>query len=317
MTENKYIKYLIIFLTLIISYYVTLRIDAPNYEMKLKRHTTIVDNNIEYPYKYRLINPYISHLWFTILRQFLPDKTSFLLAYFIQNFIVYLFLFYCVKKFFSIWFDNTGIAIGLLILAVLIPLSLTGYDVLGDMLTAGFMALGFYFININKTSLLLPLVFIAAFNELQIIILAAVFLLSKKQNLISAKGWLNFILLLVTFCIAYFLLYILRGGAASQGDVVWYFTKDAAFNIAHKDWILLWLIMITPFLPFVLKSFKLKPIFLRRTFLIILPVCYVISFFFIARMREIDKALTIFLILIPLALYTILPSHVKKEQLQN
>lgn len=317
MIEKKYLKYFVFFLALIISYYVTLRIDAPNYEMKLKRHTSIIDNNVEYPYKYRLINPYITNVWFSAVKFFASEKTSFLLAYFIQNFIVYLFLFYCVNKYLGLWFDEKGVVTGMLIFSVLIPLSLTGYDVLGDMATAGFMALGFYLINVNKTILLYPLVFLAAFNELQIIILIAAYLFTKTQNLTSAKGWLNFVLLLITFCIAYLVLYLMRGGTASQGDVVWYFTKDAAFNTAHKDWILLWIIMITPFIPFVLKSFKPKPEFLRNSFMIILPLCYVISFFFIARMREIDKALTIFLILIPLALFAIMPGNVKKDHLQS
>jgi len=315
--EKKYLKYFIFFLALIISYYVTIRVDSPNYEMKLKRHTSVIDNSAEYPYKYRLINPFITQIWFSTSKLFISEIASFILAYVIQNFLVYLFLFYCVNKYLGLWFDNVGIITGMLIFAVLLPLSLTGYDVLGDMATAGFMALGFYFINVNKNGFLYPLVFIAAFNELQIIILIAVYMVSKKQNLTSTKAWLNFVLLLITFCGAYLVLYLIRGGGAGRSDVVWYFTKDAAFNIAHKDWILLWIIMITPFIPFVLKSFKSKPEFLRKTFLIILPVCYFISFFFIARMREIDKALTIFLILIPLALFTILPDNVKKEQLHT
>jgi hypothetical protein len=44
-----------------------------------------------------------------------------------------------------------------------------------------------------------------------------------------------------------------------------------------------------------------------------LPLFYFCAFFFIARLREIDKALTIFLILIPLALYTLVPNYIRKN----
>jgi hypothetical protein len=107
-------------------------------------------------------------------------------------------------------------------------------------------------------------------------------------------------------------IYLFRGGAASGGDVQWYFTKDAAFNIANKGWILLWVLMIAPLLFFVFKDFKSKPEFLRRSALIVLPLFYIGAFFFIGRMREIDKALTIFTILIPLALYSLISNNIKK-----
>ena len=41
----------------------------------------------------------------------------------------------------ALWFDDTGSIITTLLFAVIVPLSLTGYDTLGDMTTAGMMAL--------------------------------------------------------------------------------------------------------------------------------------------------------------------------------
>jgi hypothetical protein len=134
----------------------------------------------------------------------------------------------------------------------------------------------------------------------------------KKSNLKDKKTWVNCTLLTVTFLAAYAVIYLIRGGAASGGDVQWFFTKDAAFNIANKGWILLWVLMIAPLLVFVFKDFKSKPEFLKRSALIVLPLFYLAAFFFIGRMREIDKALTIFTILLPLALYSIIPNHIKK-----
>lgn len=139
---------------------------------------------------------------------------------------------------------------------------------------------------------------------------------SRKSNFTDKKVWIECILMTLVFVCAYYIIYLLRGGQAGSSEYKWYFTKDAVFNIAKKDWILLWLIMIPPYLYFVIKNFKLKPEFLRRSALIVLPVFYFGAFFFIARLREIDKALTIFVILIPLALFTLIPKHIKqiKEQ---
>jgi hypothetical protein len=309
--ENNKIRFIIFFTALILGYFQLVRTDSPEYEKKLIRHTSIIDNSIEYPYKYRILNPYIAQVWFTVLKTALPEKPAFLGAYFLQNIIIFSFMLFCLFNFFRLWFDDTGAIVALLLFAVLVPLSLTGYDILGDMTTAGIMALGFYFINTSKEKLLYPLIFIAAFNELQLILLIAFYFFSKAPNFKNKKIWINSILLTLTFILTYGIIYLIRGGSAGSGDVEWYFTKDAAFNITHKDWIVLWFIMIAPLLYFVFKGFKSKPQFLRNSAMIVLPLFYLLAFFFIARLREIDKALTIFTILIPLALYTIIPKHIK------
>lgn len=296
------------------SYYQSIRIDAPNYDMKLKRHSSIMDNSVEYPYKYRLLNPYTANITFFLFKLAMPEKPAFLFAYSVQNIIVYFFMLLMVTNFFLLWFDGTGTAVALLIFSVLIPLSLTGYDTLGDMTTAGLMALGFYFINTQKILFLYPVIFIGAFNELQIILLIMFYFWGAKGNIKSSKVWIHSVLLTVTFVIAYAVIYLLRGGHAAGEDYVWFLTKDSVFNLAHPDFVILWIIMIVPLLIIALKEIKSKPEFLRRNLFVTLPLFYIGAFFFIARMREIDKALTIFIILVPLAVYNLLPNHIKKEQ---
>lgn len=311
-TKNK-IYFVVFFIAVILSFYQTLRIDVPNYELKLTRHTSIINNSIEYPYKYRLLNPYITEIWLSAFNIALPQKPAFILAYLIQNILVFGFMLFAVFRFFRLWFDDTASLVSVLLFAVIVPLSLTGYDVLGDMTTAGIMALGFYFIISSKEKYIYPLVFIAAFNELQCILLIAFYFFAKKKNLTDKKIWLNSILLAVVFIAAYGVIYLIRGGSAAGSQVEWYFTKDAAYNIAHKGWIPLWIILIAPLIWFALKDFRSKPEFLKRSALIVLPLFYFGAFFFIARLREIDKALTIFTILIPLVVYSILPGHIKKS----
>lgn len=313
MRENNKILFIVFFAALILGYFQTVRTDSPEYELKLIRHTSIINNNIEYPYKYRLLNPYITQVWISALKTALPEKPAFLAGYFIQNILVFAFMLYCLYKFFRLWFDDTGAIASLLLFAALVPLSLTGYDILGDMTTAGIMALGFYFINTSKEKLLFPLMIVAAFNELQLILLIAFYFFSKFPNLKDKKIWINSILLTVTFVVTYGIIYLIRGGSAGGSDVQWYFTKDAAFNIGHKDWIVLWFLMIAPLLYFAAKGFMAKPLFLKNSAMIVLPLFYFFAFFFIARLREIDKALTIFTILIPLAMYTIIPKHIKNS----
>lgn len=315
-TKNK-IYFIVFFTAIILAYFQSIRIDAPNYDLKLTRHISVIENTIEYPYKYRLLNPYITNIWFTVLKTALSEKAAFLLAYFIQNVLVFGFMLFALFRFFSLWFDDTGSAIALLMFALLVPLSLTGYDVLGDITTAGIMALGFCFIHQGKDKFLYLLVFIGAFNELQLILLIPFYFFSKKSNIADKKIWLNSILLTLTFIGAYAVIYLIRGGTAGGGDVKWYFTKDAAFNISHKDWVILWLLMLTPLLYFVIKDFSSKPEFLKRSAMIVLPLFYFGAFFFVARLREIDKALTIFTILIPLALYTIIPKHIKPRGIKE
>ena len=296
-----------------LGYYQTLRIDSPNYELKQTRHSSIVNNSIEYPYKYRLLNPYIANIWFTAFKKVVPEKPAFLAAYFLQNLLVFGFMLFAVNKFFSLWLSNIAAILSLILFALIVPVTLTGYDVLGDMTTAGIMALGFYFISAGKEKYLFPLVFIAAFNELQAVLLAAFYFFASGVKFTDKKLWLNSVLIVIIFTAAYGLIYLLRGGYAGGGEVQWYFTKDAEFNIANKDWILLWGVLITPLLFMAFKNFKAKPLFLKRSAVIVLPLFYFMAFFFIARLREIDKALTIFIILIPLAVYSLFPDRVKES----
>ena len=307
------VDYVVIFAALILSYFQTIRIDVPNYELKKERHNSIVTNSIEYPYKYRLLNPYIAHASFSIFKTVVPEKPAFILAYALQNVIIYFFLLFAFSKLLRLWFDETGVITGILILSVIVPLSLTGYDTLGDITTAALMSLGFYFINTDRIKLLYPLIFIGTFNELQIILLAAFYFFGKEGNLSSGKVWLNTFLLVLTFLVAYTLIYFIRGGKPLTENLIWLYTKDTKemndlqFNLSHPEFIVLWMVLIIPLLTYVFKEFRTKPEFLRRSMIFVLPLFYVIAFLFIARMREIDKALTMFVILIPLALFSLFP----------
>lgn len=313
MISSKKIIFFVLFSAIVLAYYQSLRVDAPEYEKKLIRHSSIINNTADYPYKYRLLNPYITHAYFTALKLFLSEKASFILAYFIQNLIVYGLLMLALFKLFSIWFEDFGAIAGMMLFAIIIPLSLTGYDTLGDMTTAALMAFGFCCINKNKVYMLIPIVFIGTFNEMQIILLILFYFLGSKSNFSNKKAWINFAGLVIVFAVAYLLIYVMRGGQAGKEDFVWFFTKDASFNIAHKNWMVLWFLLIAPFLYFVFKDFRLKPEFLRRNLLFTLPVFYFCAFFFMGRLREIDKALTIFLILIPLSLFSLFPSQIRKS----
>ncbi|MGH2575048.1 MAG: hypothetical protein ACRDFC_05035, partial [Ignavibacteria bacterium] len=106
-------------------------------------------------------------------------------------------------------------------------------------------------------------------------------------------------------------------GQAGSENIIWFFTKDAAFNLNHPGFVILWVFMIAPLLYFAIKSFKSKPEFLRRSLTYVIPAFYVVAFFFIGRMREIDKALTIFVILIPLALFSFIPKNLKQQSIKE
>jgi hypothetical protein len=311
MKPKNTLPFFLLFSAIILTGYQSLRIDARSYEQKFERHISIVNNDIEYPYSYRLLNPYVTHVWYSASRIILPDKAAFLSAYALQNFIVYFFLLWAFTKFSRLWLNEIGAIVSLLVMSLIIPLTLTGYDNLGDLTTAGMMGLGFYFINAGKMNALFPLMFVGAFNELQMILLAGFYFIGKKTNLVNRKAWLNALLLILTFALAYYIINLLRGGSPLLDNLVWLYIKDTKemtdlqFNLTHPGFIPLWLLLIVPLLICALKDLKNKPEFLKRSLFIMLPLFYVIAFLFIARMREMDKALTIFIILIPMAVISL------------
>ncbi len=315
MKNNKSLYFLIFFAALLLAYYVTLKSDAPNYELRLARHTAIINNNIEHPYKYRLLNPYMTQFYFTVLKLALPQKASFLIAYFVQNILVFWFLLFSVSKFFSVWFDSGGVLIGALLFAVIALLCMTGWDTLGDLTTAGIMALGFYFINTQKLNYIYLLLIVGAFNELQSILLILFWFFGERKIISSSKAWLRFVSFVITFGAIYALIFILRGTSPETDLNTWAERKDMLFNIHNPAFIIIWALAIGPLLVLALKDIKSKPEFLKRNLFTVLPLFYVAAFFVIARMNEIDKALTIFLILIPMAFYTLLPKYIKQTNL--
>jgi len=110
-------------------------------------------------------------------------------------------------------------------------------------------------------------------------------------------------------------MYTIRGGILAIDYHTWSGRGEMFYNIHNPKFILTWGILILPLLLYSLKSFKMKPEFLKINFLTVIPVFYVIIFLLVARLEEIDKALTMFLFLIPLALFTLVPSHVKQNHL--
>lgn len=317
MTNNKKFLFIVIFAALILSYYQTIRIDAPNYEQKLKRYNEIISNTAEHPYKYRLLNPYVVSVTFSVFKTVLAEKSAFLLAYTFENILVYIFLLVSFSKLLSTWFDNTGIITGALLFSVITLLCLTGWDTLGDLTTAGLMAFGFYFINKRKTNYIYLILIIGAFNELQIILITLFWFLGEKANLSSPKAWLRFVSLVLTFAITYSLIFFFRGSNPQSDLNIWAKRKDMLFNIHNPGFIIIWALTIIPLLLFALKDIKIKPDFLKRNLFTVIPVFYVIAFFVIARMNEIDKALTIFIIIIPLALYSLMPGSLKDKSVKT
>ncbi|MFI5145389.1 MAG: hypothetical protein ACHQJ4_07310, partial [Ignavibacteria bacterium] len=97
----------------------------------------------------------------------------------------------------------------------------------------------------------------------------------------------------------------------------WSGRQDMIFNMHNPNFILLWAILIIPLAYFAFKDFGSKPKFLKTNILTVIPAFYLIAFFILARVREIDKALTIFLILIPLALFSLFPSRLKTNNSQT
>ena len=289
----------------------------PNFSLRFNRQMSVIHNTIEHPYKYRLLNPLCTQVYYTVFNHFISERSAFLLACALQNVICFLFLFYASSKFFSLWFDDTGVFIGLLFIALIMPLALTWWDVLGDVITAGLMALGFYFINTKRENLLFPILIIGAINELQIILLILFYFFGKKDNFKNGKVWVKSILFVITFGAAYALLYWLRGGQLGTDSSTWSGRQDFDYNLHHLQFVLIWGILVLPLLYFAVKNLSSKPEFLRLNLFTVIPVFYVIVFALIARLVEIDKALPMFLILIPLALHTLIPAHLKQDKLQT
>jgi hypothetical protein len=307
---------LILILTLISTLYMNLVVVRPYVELRIEHEDSILAGQMDAPYQYRVLQPAISRVVQSLLASSFPTRTM-------QHIIAYTFLDYATFAgiFFaflvllkSVSLPDTSALLGLTLLQVVIPLSITGYDVNGDFITLLFYLIGLNLV-FNDREAFLPLVIgIATFNREQIIFLIVFYIayrLGHPKGL-DKRALRVIVLSLVAFIAAYLSMRYYYGFKVSPATPQLHIANNTDPQRLLYI-VLLWSAQVAGYVALCVMAFKRSIRYFKLAFLSL--GAYGALFFVNGNLWEMAKFLPAFIIMIPMGLQVITEQYVEASSL--
>lgn len=305
--KSAHIHVLLFILTAVSTVYVVKEVIRPNVDIRIQFEERILSGDHDPPYQYRILKPMIAR---GIQQLLVPANISARAAHLLSHSAIvgicflltyYLFFLY-LRKFFE---DHTAIT-GSLLLGLIVPLSTTGYYMVGDFMTFMFFTAGFLLMFSDRDRFLPLLIFIAAFNRQQIVVLLifyAIYLYSRnrppksRQLVILAAG-------ATAFAVAWLTVRLYFGFRPDPYPFILHVSSNLDIGNLVARTGPLWIAQIIGFVVLSCISFNRVGKFFRLSLLFLVP--YTLLFFVKGYLWELAKFLPVYLILIPMSLETIL-----------
>jgi hypothetical protein len=306
---------LILTLTLISTLYMNLVVVRPNVELRIDHEDRILAGQMDAPYQYRVLQPLISRAVQSLLVSFPSRSLQHILAYTLLDYATFAGIFLS----FYIFLKRTNLTepstlLGLALLQVVIPLSVTGYDVNGDFITLFFYILGLNLAFSGREDYLPLVIGVATFNREQIIFLLAFYLAYRLGHPkgIDKRALCVVVLSLVAFIAAYLAVRLIFGFKVNPSTL----QLVVANNTDPQRLlyiVLLWSAQVAGFVALSALAFKQSVRFFKLAFLSL--GVYGALFFVNGNMWEMAKFLPAFLIMIPMGLQALTGQYVESSAL--
>jgi hypothetical protein len=295
----KPVHLLIILLTLVSQRYVYNVVFYPLLEWKIGSMHSAVKGEMHAPYRYRVLKPVISEAFNFTLKPLIEDeKERFKIIFKTQLIVLFFFLYYVFYLFLKNFYAELTSIIGLLLLQVSIPLTITDNcweD--GDIINLLLYLLALFFMFKNKDYWIPLIIAVGAFNREQIIFILvfyAVYLWEQKR-LFKTKSAIIIISGIVLYCAVYF------GIRWYFGYVPNKFTDPVILNVMHwQSGVRLWIEQVLIFVILSVMAYKRSRTFFKLSFLSLIP--YTALFFYMGTIGELAKYLPAILIMIIMSL---------------
>jgi hypothetical protein len=287
------------------AWYVFKRVIQPNVAAREALVERVLAGSADAPYQYRVLHPLLGHAIEALLPAALGGEWRHGLAYG----ALCLGCFAGIYGFFHAWlrtlFSPAPALLGVALLALPLPLAVSGYFVEGDFLTLLAFILGLRLMASGADAWLPLVVAVGTLNREQTVYLAVFYAAQLAARGCLGRRGKQAILLA---CVAAFLLVYL-------GVRSWYGPHanpyGIAFNVAHNTSprtlreavIPLWLSVVAGPATLAALSFRSTTRFFRLAFLALVP--YAVLFFLNGILIELAKFLPAFLVLIPMAVQTL------------
>lgn len=272
----------------------------PDVPLRMQIQNDILAGEMEAPYQYRIMVPILGYSLQQIIDPFISNPLKVhTLSYQIILFFCFFGVFYQFYIFLKRFFIDKTCMLGILLLAIVIPLGITSYWEDGDYYTLFLYAWGLNLMFDRKDYYLPFLILIGTLNRTQIVFILTfyvIFLFSNKE-LFRRKSFVVIGLSLASFLVAFYSLRFYFGFKVNPYPV-WH---EIQSNFSSRFIILqLWTEEVLVFIILSVLAFKKSSTFFRLSLLSL--IIYVIFFFFNSILSQLAKFLPAYLIMIPMSL---------------
>ena len=210
------------------------RIDAPNFEERLKLHNQIIAGTASSPYRYRLLVPYLVEGLNKVLSLFLPIKDAFLQSYKVYDLLAIFFLLAMLYYWLKTWFTNEQALVGVLFVAATMPIALQNHFFQPwSFLEAGIFSAALLAIHKKRYWILTFLVICASLNRETGVFIPFIFFLTIDIKIIfntkSKVAWKPILLfggLLLTWAVVFLGLRYFRGNISPIANIAELFARN-------------------------------------------------------------------------------------------
>lgn len=301
---------LILILTLISTLYMNVVVVRPNVDVRIQHEDKILAGQMDAPYQYRVLQPLLSKALQDILS--FPSRTlQHIIAYTLLDYVTFAGIFYAFLVLLRrSTLTDTSALLGLALLQIVIPLSITGYDVNGDFITLFFYLLGLNLVFTGREDYLPLVIGVATLNREQIIFLVVFYLAYRAGHPdgINRRTLRVTVLSLVVFISMYLAVRYYFGFKVSPATPQLHIANNTDPQRLLYI-VLLWSTQVAGFVALCALAFKRS----IRYFKLAFPSLgvYVTLFFVNGNLWEMAKFLPAFIILIPMGLQALTGQYIE------
>lgn len=306
-----------VMLAMISTYYVCRTVILPNVEKRIAHVDRILTGQAQSPYQFRILKPLLGTVVETMASTVVRNRRmQHVFSYASISMVTFLAIFICFHRYLWRGFGQSGAIVGVLLLQVVIPLSVTGYYMEGDFITLWFYTLGLALFRSGRVQYLPVIVFLGALNREQIAFLIVWYVIDLvAQRRLDRRGILLALASLLLWAVAMLGTRAYYGAKPTQFTTAFHIASNSNVHDLLTSIVPLWTVEVAGFALLSTVAFRKSDAFHRLAFLSLLP--YTILFFFNGLLRELAKFLPAFLIMIPMALRGVLDGNPSTESSES
>jgi hypothetical protein len=306
-------QFMIVLLTVLSTYYIFSQLILPNLPDRITFAALTVSGENIPPYRYRVLMPFMAQiiqgaLGSILNAPFLQHIAAYVFIVFITFWIIFNQFYVLLRRLFT---EKTAL-IGLLLLQLLIPLSVTGYFMEDDYITLMFYIIAINLLLSQKEAYLPLLIGIAAFNREQtifIMVFYAIYMFSQRK--INRRTIIIGLASVAAFAAVYIGLRLYFGVVPSPFSPA----TEIKFNLDIPNLLAniipLWLAQAGGFIVLCIRAYRRSNRFYRWG-LLSLGV-YFLLFLFSGHLTEFAKFLPAYVILLPMGLQALCNEYVDEN----